>query len=169
MDSKELKEILKQQIAYSFKYQKKQNVLNVLETKGGKNSAELAKQLGLSWNVCKNTLMRMLDEELVTMEKYLCDKSRRYVSRFFSANKGYVARTYEECLQALKDMHSAGGMEERAKGKYDDIINKNPNRRVYAGKTSLFETKDKDYFLNGQQNKVNRSAGTSWNLYDTAS
>jgi hypothetical protein len=149
--------------------QKKQNILNVLETKGGRNNAQLAIELDLGWVICKNTLMRMVDEDLVTVTRYLCDKSRRYVSRFFSNNKGYVARTYEECLQALKDMHSAGGMENRAKGKYDDIINKNPNRRVYAGKTSLFETKDKDYFLSGQQNKVNRAAGTSWQLYDTAS
>lgn len=149
--------------------QKKKNILNVLETKGGKNGAELAKELELSWNVCKNTLMRMYDEGWVVREKYLCSKSRRYVWRFFSANKGYVARTYEECLQSLKDMHTKGVMEEMIKGKYDHIINSNPNRKVYAGKTSLFETKDKDYFLNGQRDKVNRGISSTWSLYDYAS
>ena len=149
--------------------QKKQNILNVLETQGGKNGAELARELSLGWNVCKNTLMRMFDESLVTREKYLCEKSKRYVWRFFSANKEYKARTYEECLQALKDMHSRGSLEEKVRGKYDDLIDKNPNLRVYAGKTSLLETKDKDYFLNGQRDKVNRGIGSTWSLYDYAS
>lgn len=149
--------------------QKKQNILNVLETQGGKNGAELARELNLGWNVCKNTLMRMFDESLVTREKYLCEKSKRYVWRFFSANKEYNARTYEECLQALKDMHSRGSLEEKVRGKYDDLIDKNPNLRVYAGKTSLLETKDKDYFLNGQRDKVNRGISSTWSLYDYAS
>lgn len=147
--------------------QKKQNILNVLETQGGKNGAELARELNLGWNVCKNTLMRMFDESLVTREKYLCEKSKRYVYRFFSANTGYKARTYEECLQALKNMHSRGSLEEKVRGKYDDLIDKNPNLRVYAGKTSLLETKDNDYFLNGQKNKINRGIGSGWFLYDS--
>lgn len=146
--------------------QKKQNILKVLETQGGKNGTELAKELNLGWNVCKNTLMRMFDEGWVVREKYLCDTNRRYVWRFYSANKGYVARTYEECLQALKDMHTRGSLEEKVRGKYDDLIDNNPNLRVYAGKTSLLETKKNDYFLNGQQNKVNRAAGSGWYLYD---
>jgi predicted transcriptional regulator len=145
--------------------QKKKNILNLLESKGGKNSAELAKELNLKPNVCKNTLMRMFDERLVTREKYLCEISKRYVWKFFSSNTKFVARTYDQCLQKLKDMHS---YDYQPKGKYDDLIDKNPNRRVYAGKTSLFETKNNDYFLNGQQDKVNRGIGSTWSLYDVA-
>lgn len=148
--------------------QKKKNILNVLKTQGGKNNAELSKELNLCWSVCKNTLMRMFDEDLVTREKYLCEKSKRYVWRFFSANKDYVARTYDECLQSLKDMHTRDGLEERVKGKYDYLIDKNPNLRVYAGKTSLLETKDKDYFLPAQKAKVNRGIGSTWSLFDAA-
>jgi hypothetical protein len=66
-------------------------------------------------------------------------------------------------------MHSRGSLEEKVRGKYDDLIDKNPNLRVYAGKTSLLETKDKDYFLNGQRDKVNRGIGSTWSLYDYAS
>jgi predicted transcriptional regulator len=144
--------------------QKKEKILKSLEKDGGKNAKVLADDLGLAWMVCKNTLMRMLDEGLVTREKYLCDKSNRYIWKFYSANTKFVARTYEQCLQKLSDMHS---LDERIKGKYDDLIDKNPNRRVYAGKTSLFETKDTSYFLNGQMNKVNRAVGSTWQLYDT--
>lgn len=39
---------------------------------------------------------------------------------------------YEECLQTLKDMHSRGALEEKVRGKYDDLIDKNPNLRVIA-------------------------------------
>lgn len=148
--------------------QKKKKILFVLENEGGKNSTQLAQSVGLTQNVCKNTLMRMFDEKLVHREKYLCEKSRRYVWKFYSLNKEFVARTYEQCLQTLKDMHTKGYAEERVKGKYDDLIDSNPNRRVYAGKTSLLETKDKDYFLNAQKDKVNRGIGTSWALYETA-
>ena len=59
-------------------------------------------------------------------------------------------------------------MEHTIDWEYDDLIDKNPNRRVYAGKTSLFETKNNDYFLNGQQDKVNRGIGSTWSLYDVA-
>lgn len=145
--------------------QKKERILKLLEKEGGKNGAVISKEVNLHWQVCKNTLMRMYDEQLITREKYLCEKSKRYVWRYYSANTGYVARTYEQCLQKLRDMHTH---DEQPKGKYDDIINKNPNLRVYAGKTSLFETKDKDYFLNGQKDKVNRAAGTTWGYYETA-
>jgi predicted transcriptional regulator len=149
--------------------QKKIRIMTLLRVKDGLEAAEIAVELDLPYSVCNNSLSRMNGEYLVTREKYLCSKSQRYVWKYYVTDTEFIPRTYAECLQDLKNMHTTTALESRSRGKYDDIIDTNPNRRVFAGKTSLFETKDKDYFLNGQRDKVNRAVASTWSLFDYAS
>jgi predicted transcriptional regulator len=149
--------------------QKKIRIMTLLKIKDGKEAAEIAAELDLPYSVCNNTLSRMTGEYLVNREKYLCAKSKRYVWKYYLTDNPFTPRTYEQCLQDLKDMHTSVSLDNRSRGKYDDIMDKNPNRRVYAGKTSLLDTKSKDYFLPAQKYKVNRGISSTWGMFDYAS
>lgn len=144
-----------------------QNIVKVLELlkNGAMNTTQLHPLLDMKRSACTNIVRRMKDDGLLIAESYRCNIAKRTLIKYRLSGKTFNPRSYEDCLQIRKDIRATGY--ESNKGKYDDIINANPNRRVYAGKTSLLETKDKDYFLNGQKNKVNRSVGSTWSLYET--
>jgi predicted transcriptional regulator len=144
--------------------QRKQFVLDLL-VKRNMTSSELIEHFNVNWDVFRHTLEYMVQDELISKSKIFCNDKKRWISLFKATGREFTPRTYEQCLTSL----SSRRPDSSKKGKYDDLIASNPNRRVYAGKKSLFDTKDNSYFGKGQMSKTNRGIGSTWGMFDAAS
>jgi histidyl-tRNA synthetase len=144
--------------------QKKQKIYDALTKHKQLGSFELIDATGLHPYHCKNTVKKMVFDNIIVEDKYLCNKAKRWLLRFKLSGKHFKAKTYEECLQYLSDIVN----HVNKKGMYDDLINANPNLRKFHGKNSLLDTKDKDYFKSGLKSKVNRGIGSTWSMFDAA-
>lgn len=125
------------------------------------------KDSGMNDRHIKDTLGRMYAENLVTKQRFYCSESNRHINRYSASGIGFRPKSYDECVEFLRNARDAAYNATR--GKYDDMIDKNPNLRKYAGKKSLLDTKDHSYFGSGQKMKVNRGIGSTWSMYDSAS
>lgn len=147
--------------------QKKQLIYDTLNIHKKLTSAELVKVTGLDKFHSINTAKRMIDDEVLAETKIFCDDTKRWVLKFTLTGKEFKAKTYEESLEFLKES-IANNNKKMTKGKFDDLIANNPNLRKFHGKTSLLDTKDKDYFKSGLKTKVNRGISSTWGMFDAA-
>lgn len=144
-----------------------QNIKKVLELlkDTALNTTQLQPLMNMKRSSCTHLVRRMKDSGLVIAESYRCNVAKRTLIKYKASGKEFIPRSYDECLQIRKDIRSNGY--DSNKGKYDDIINANPNRRVYAGRTSLLETMGKDYFaLQNKKVSVNRGIGSTFSMFD---
>ena len=147
--------------------QKKQLIYDALTAHEKLTSAELVKATGLDKFHSINTAKRMIEDGVLSEAKVFCDDTKRWVLKFALTGKEFKAKTYEESLAFLKES-IAYQHKKIAKGKFDDLIAANPNLRKFHGKTSLLDTKDKDYFKSGLKSKVNRGIASTWGMFDAA-
>lgn len=145
---------------------KKALILKTLEN-GGLTSKDLASKTQLNWDSTKHLIDNMVYEGFLKKSKVLCDTTKRYLAFFEVTGMEFYARTYEECLEGLSDARKSA--KARSRGKFDDLIDANPNLRKFHGKTSLMDTKGGDYFKSAQKSHVNRGIGSTWGMFDAAS
>jgi hypothetical protein len=147
--------------------QKKQLIYDVLKANKNLTSTELMKATGLDRFHSINTAKKMIDDGVLSETKVFCNDTKRFVLKFGLTGKEFQAKTYEESLAFLKES-IANNNKKISKGKFDELIAANPNLRKFHGKTSLLDTKDKDYFKSGLKTKVNRGISSTWGMFDSA-
>lgn len=128
-------------------------------------SKQITAKLGIEWDKFKHLLDGLRDSQHIIKSRYYCEVNRRSYSAFVTTGKEFVPRTYEECLAGL----SSRLQQLSKKGKYDDLMASNPNRRVYAGKKSLFDTKPNAYFGKGQMTATYKGINSTFSMMDGAS
>lgn len=144
--------------------QRKKMVLDLLKNKS-MTSTELIDHFKSQWAIVKRTVEYMVQDDLLQKTKIHCDVKKRRISVFKATGREFTPRTYEQCLPSK----SSRRPDSSNKGKFDALIEANPNKRVYAGSTSLFVTKENNYFGKGQMSKTNRGIGSTWGMFDAAS
>ena len=147
--------------------QKKQLIYDAVKANRQLTSSELMKATGLDKFHSINTAKRMIDDGVLSETKVFCDDTKRWVLKFGLTGKEFQAKTYEESLEFLKES-IANQNRKVTKGKFDELIAANPNLRKFHGKTSLLDTKGKDYFKSGLKTKVNRGIASTWGMFDAA-
>ena len=147
--------------------QKKQLIYDALKANKNLTSAELVRATGLDKFHSINTAKKMIEDGVLSETKVFCDETKRWSLKFALTGKEFMAKTYEESLAFLKES-IANNNKKISKGKFDELIAANPNLRKFHGKTSLLDTKDKDYFKSGLKTKVNRGISSTWGMFDSA-
>ena len=145
---------------------KKALILKTLKD-GGLTSKELSDRTKLNWHTTKHIINNMVYDGLLVKSKILCEVTKRYLCFFESTGIEFYCRTYEECLEGLSEARQSA--KARTRGKFDDLIDANPNLRKFHGKTSLMDTKTNDYFQSAQRSHVNRGISSTWGMFDAAS